>query len=220
MKVEEKKQALLLRKNGKSINEIREILNISKASASLWVRDVVLTNNQKKLLSKKGRSVASIEKRRISRIKNTKEKSDIIIKTAKKEITNISQDDLKIIGIVLYLGEGGKTKRGIARLTNSDPAIIKIIMRFFREICLVPENKFRGHIHTFSQTNIKKSEKYWSEISQIPMSQFYKTYTKLSSASKNRRNTLPYGTFDVSVNDTQLFLKILGWMEKLKELTI
>jgi len=220
MKVNEKKRAIILRKQGKSISEIKNILNISKASVSLWVRNIVLTEKQKSLLSQNGRSIDSIEKRRISRIANTKKKSDFAIEVAKKEIVNISPKDLKIIGIALYLGEGGKTKRGIARITNSDPDIIRIIMKFFREICLVPEYKFRGHIHTFSQANIKNSEKYWSEISKIPIKQFYKTYIKTSVASKNKRNTLPYGTFDVSVNDTQLFLKILGWMEKLKELTI
>lgn len=220
MKIKEKNKAIILRKQGKSINEITNILKVSKASISLWVRDVVLSKEQRNLLSKNGRSVASIEKRRISRIANTKKKTDIVVERAKKEITNISQNDLKIIGIVLYLGEGGKTKRGIARITNSDPSVIKITMRFFREICLVPEHKFRGHIHTFSKTNIEKAEQYWSEVSKIPVSQFYKTYVKPSSAGKNKRNTLPYGTLDVSVNDTQLFLRILGWMEKLKELII
>ncbi len=220
MKVNEKRRAIILRRQGKSINEIKNVLNVSKASVSLWVRDVVLNEKQKSLLSQNGRSVNSIEKRRVSRIANTKKRSDLIINGAKKEISNISQNDLKMIGIALYLGEGGKTKRGIARLTNSDPDIIKIIMKFFREICLVPEEKFRGHIHTFSQTNVKNSEKYWSEVSQIPINQFYKTYIKRSNASKNKRNTLPYGTLDVSVNDTKLFLTILGWMERLKELII
>lgn len=220
MKVNEKRRAIDLRKQGKSINEIREILNVSKASVSFWVRDIILTKEQKKLLSKNGRSIASIEKRRISRIINTKKRSDLVIKDAKEEIKNISFKDLKNIGIALYLGEGGKTKRGIVRLTNSDADIIKIIMRFFREVCEVPENKFRGHIHTFSKSNMKKSEKYWSNVSNIPINQFYKTYIKKSIAGKNKRNTLPYGTFDVSINDTKLFLKILGWMEKIKELII
>ena len=220
MKLNEKLRARTLRQQGRSINEIKTVLGVSKASISLWVRDIILTSKQKNSLSKNGRSIASIEKRRLSRIANTKNKTNIAVEIAKKEIVYISQNDLKIIGISLYLGEGGKTKRGIARLTNSDPAIIKIIMRFFREICKVKESKFRGHIHTFSKNNREESEKYWSKISGIPINQFYKTYVKPSSASKNKRNTLQYGTFDVSVNDTQLFLKIFGWMEKLKELII
>lgn len=220
MKVVEKEGARALRRQGKSINEITNILKVSKASVSLWVREVILTPEQKNLLSKNGRSVASIEKRRINRIANTKRKTDLITEMAKKEINIISQNNLKMIGIALYLGEGGKTKRGIARITNSDPAVIKIVMRFFREICLVPEHKFRGHIHTFSKANVKNAEEYWSEVSGIPTRQFYKTYIKPSRAGKNKRNTLPYGTFDVSVNDTQLFIRIIGWIEKMKELII
>ena len=47
MKVEEKNRAIGLRKQGKSMNEIVKEIGVSKASVSLWVRDVVLTKNQK-----------------------------------------------------------------------------------------------------------------------------------------------------------------------------
>ncbi len=40
-------------------------------------------------------------------------------------------------------------------------------MRFLREICRVPENKFRASIHTFTHANVEKTEKYWSKISRI-----------------------------------------------------
>ena len=82
----------------------------------------------------------------------------------------------------------------------------------------MPENKFRGHIHTFEHANIEDTEKYWSKMTGIPRTQFYKTYIKPSSASLQKRNALPFGTFDLSVNDTKLLLTILGWMEKIKEL--
>ena len=108
----------------------------------------------------------------------------------------------------------------MARISNSDPLIIKIMMRFFREICEVQENKFRGHIHTFEHADINKTERYWSKISGIPKNQFFKTYTKPSSASLQKRNTLPFGTFDICICDTRLFLTIKGWIEKIKELTI
>ena len=38
---------------------------------------------------------------------------------------------LKLIGIILYLGEGGKTSRGMVSLANSDPAVIKIMIQNF-----------------------------------------------------------------------------------------
>lgn len=219
MKLAEKEKARALRKRGYSINQIVKDTGFSKASVSVWVRDIILTKSQKNKLSEKGRSVESIEKRRISRLTNENKRKRGIIDEAKRDFDKISTKELKLIGIILYLGEGAKTmKQGRASIANSDPDVIKIFAKFLREICNVPENKFRGQIHTFTHANIEKTENYWSKITGIPRKQFYKTYTKPSSASLQKRKTLPFGTFDLSVNDTKLLLTILGWIEKIKEL--
>lgn len=220
MKLIEKEKARTLRKKGYSINQIVKEAGLTKASVSIWVRDIVLTTAQKKRLSERGRSIESIEKRRLFRLSNELAKRQVIIDEAKKDYINISFEQLKLIGIILYLGEGGKTERGTARISNADPQVIKIMMRFFREVCNVPEGKFRGNIHTFTHANVVKTEKYWSKISGIPRNQFHKTYIKPSSASLQKRYTLPYGTFSINVCDTKLFLTIMGWIEKVKELTV
>lgn len=220
MKLIEKEKARILRKRGYSINQIIKEAGFSKGSVSAWVRDVVLTNTQKKKLSENGRSVASVEKRRISRLFNENKKRQIIIDDAKRAFVKISLEELRLIGIILYLGEGTKTTKGTVAIANSDPAVIKIMVRFLKEVCQVPDIKLRGHIHTFTHANIKKTEKYWSQITGIPRKQFYKTYIKPSSASLQKRKTLPFGTFDLSVNDTRLFLTIMGWIEKIKELVL
>ena len=220
MKLIEKEKARALRKKGYSINQIIKETGLSKASVSVWVRDIILTKTQRKKLSERGRSVESIEKRRINRLFNENKKRQIIINEAKKDFTCISLKELKLIGTILYLGEGSKTTKGTVVVANSDPIVIKIMARFLREVCKVPENKFRGHIHTFTHANIEKTEKYWSQITGIPRRQFYKTYIKPSSASLQKRKTLPFGTFDLSVCDTKLLLTIMGWIEKIKELSI
>ena len=220
MKLIEKEKARALRKRGKSINQIVKEAGLTKSSVSLWVRDIVLTKAQKNKLSERGRSVESIEKRRLVRLSNEQAKRQVVIDKAKKDFNFISLEQLKLVGIILYLGEGGKTERGIARLSNSDPVVIKIMMRFFREICEVPEEKFRGNVHTFAHADVEKTEKYWSKITGIPRSQFHKTYIKPSSASLQKRYTLPFGTFSINVCDTKLFLTIMGWIERIKELTV
>jgi len=96
----------------------------------------------------------------------------------------------------------------------------QIMMRFFREVCKVKDSRFRANVHAFSHTNVEKTEKYWSKITGIPRCQFQKTYVKASSASLQKRHTLPYGTFTINVCDTSLFLTIMGWIEKIKELTV
>jgi len=220
MKVIEKEKARALRKKGYSLNQIVKEEKFSKASVSIWVRDIVLTKKQKKKISKRGRSVESIEKRRINRLFNEQCKRQTIIDEAKKDFSSISLEELKIIGIILYLGEGAKTNKGTVSVANSDPAVIKIMVRFLKEVCKVPENKLHGHIHTFEHANVELTEKYWSKTTGIPRKQFYKTYIKPSSASLQKRKTLPFGTFDLSVSNTKLFLTIMGWIERIKELII
>ncbi len=111
---------------------------------------------------------------------------------------------------MLYWAEGGKTQR-LVRFSNADPEMIKIMMTFFRKICLVPEVKFRGYIHIHPHLKHEEAEKYWSAVSKIPLEQFFKTYRKPNKSSQNKKDSLIYGTFDIYVLDTELFLKITGW---------
>lgn len=220
MKYLEKQKSILLRRKGRSIKEIARLVRVAKSSVSAWVRNVPLNSKQILFLKKKGFTSEVIEKRRQKRLFNESVKREAIMLEGGREIANISRNDLRLIGLSLYWGEGGKTQHGSARISNSDPAVIKTMMRFFREICLVKEKRFRGHIHIHSHLNAKKAEEYWSKISGIPKNQFYKTYTKPSIASQNKKDTLPYGTFDIYVCDTKLFLRIIGQIEKIKKILL
>ena len=59
---------------------------------------------------------------------------------------------------MLYWAEGGKTRKGMVRFSNSDPEMIKIMMAFFRKVCNAPKEKFRGYIHIHPHLNHKKQK--------------------------------------------------------------
>ena len=105
-----------------------------------------------------------------------------------KEAQLLINDPLWCVGTALYWGEGGKTQQ-LVRISNSDAFVLKIMMRYFIEICNVPMSKFRGHVHAYQHSEVSKIEAYWSNITNIPVSSVFKTYTKPSSASKHKRNT-------------------------------
>jgi len=195
------------------MNEIKDKLRVSKSSISLWVRNIKLTDDQKRALSQKGLTKESIERRRATRLSRENARRQIIVDAAREEIDTLSELELKLIGVALYWAEGGKTNRGSVQLSNGDPRIIRLMMKFFKKICKVPKEKFRAHIHIHPHLNIKKAENYWSSISGIPLNQFYKTYSKPNKASQNKKDSLPFGTFDIYVHSTELFLKIKGWIE-------
>lgn len=212
MKELKKIESINLRKQGYSINSIASKLSVAKSSVSLWVRNVELTPSQISKLKASGYTNIAIEKRRNSRLLGEFNKRNEIIENAKQSITKISKKELWLIGTMLYWAEGGKTQR-MVRFSNGDPEMIKIMMQFFRQVCKVPESKFRGYIHIHPHLDHLSAENHWSEITAIPISQFFKTYRKTNISSKGKKDTLPYGVLDVYVLDTNLFLKITGWAQ-------
>lgn len=212
MKSKEKEAARRLRSLGYSLKEIVAELKVAKSSVSIWVRDIELTFQQKQTLTEKSLKKELIERRRATRLTNENARRQIIIDFAKEQIKIISDRELWLIGVMLYWAEGGKTQR-IVRFSNSDPEMIKIMMSFFRKVCKVPEEKFRGYIHIHPHLDFKHSERFWSETTGIPLNQFYKTYRKMNVASKHPRDNIPLGTLDIYITSTELFLKIKGWVE-------
>lgn len=103
--------------------------------------------------------------------------------------------------------------------TNSDPEMIKVFLRFLREICEVPESKIQAHLRIYKHLSEAEVIKYWKEITSINQNNFKKSYCGISKSSQNKKpyNRLQYGTIQIRVNDTNLFHKITGWIEGIKE---
>jgi hypothetical protein len=183
---------------------------------SVWVRDVPLS--KKTMISIKNRShtAAAVEKRREARLRNEDHKRNVALSKAVDEIPTLTGRELFLIGIALYWGEGTKKKRGVAEFTNSDPVMVKVMKRFFVEVCGVPKEKFRGHVYIHSHLTPLKAVEYWSKVSGLPMRQFHKTSIQKNVKSV-QKDTLPYGTFALSVYDTNLKIRIEGWIKGLGE---
>lgn len=208
MKLDEKFAAIKLRKGGLSYPTILKTVNVSRSTLSLWLRDIELTpQQQKKLLI--GREIsryAAAKKKKELRVLKTKE----IIKSSKEDVPNLVGSSLFTTGLALYWAEGTKNSSESVRFANSDENMIKIIMRWFREVCSVPEKKFRIQIHMHELHCRSDLEKFWSKITGIPHNQFYKTYIKKTSLGQ-RRNILYNGTCSITVSNKNLFRKITGW---------
>lgn len=210
MKLNEKIEAIHLRKLGKSYSEIHKQVNVSKSTLSLWLRDIKLTPEQKRrlyvVLQQKNayRLAKANQQKRIERTKK-------VVSEAKREAKLFLKNPLFLSGLMLYWAEGSKrdTDEKI-KFSNSDPAMIKFIMIWFRKICKVPEKKFRIALHIHVLHCRKDLEKYWSKIASIPLNQFQKTLIKPTSL-KHRKNLLYNGTCNIIISDKDLFRRIKGW---------
>lgn len=201
-----------LRTKGFSFSEImRKIPNLAKGTLNGWLKDIELTEQQKQRLldnikrgAEKGRLKGAFSNRR-KRIENTKS----ILKSAITEAIEKINNPLFSMGAMLYWAEGDKTLERVG-FTNSDPFMIKFMMKWLREICEVPETRFRIALTIMTLHNRKESENFWSEITMIPLNQFNKTRIK-ETPLKGKRNPSYMGTCRIIVSDKNLFRKIIGW---------
>lgn len=208
MKLSEKIKALKLRKKGISYSEIMKSVSVSKSTLSFWLRDITLNRKQKNRILH-GLDIsrnAAGELRRRQRL----EKTEVIIDNAKTEFLNLIKKPIFLVGLSLYLAEGDKNAQERVKFTNSDPKLISIMMRWFREICEVPNKKFRIALHIHNLHISDDVKNYWSNLTNIPTGQFYALYVK-ESTLRTRRNILYNGTCSVIVNSRDLFRRITGW---------
>lgn len=209
MKLKEQIKARRLRKMGKSYSEILKKVKVSKGTLSIWLRDIKLAPEQKERLYKTLIQKGAYKGAKIKQ-ENRIRKTEQIINEAKKEARKLSKNPLFLAGLMLYWAEGDKAKNEIVKFSNSDPNMIDLMMKWFRTMCDVSEKKFRIALHIHELHHRKNIEKYWSKITNIPLTQFHKTFIKPTSL-KHRKNRLYNGTCAIRINDVNLFRKIKGW---------
>ncbi len=174
-----KNQVQTLRKSGKTYSEIQKYLNtkIPKSTISYWCRELPLPFGYERKIA--GYNKYNLDKARkiaLAVIKENRNKYLESISDRNKHLIN-ELDNLntaKIALAMLYLGEGSKTNRASLMFGNSDPLVIGLFLRLLRNCYKINESKFRCTLQCRADQNIEELEKFWSNITKIPMSQFYK----------------------------------------------
>jgi len=214
-----------LRKKGRTYTEIANTLKVPKSTVAWWLRGGVkipkslekqmLERSRKKWrrnINEFNKVYAKIRSEKAAKIREKyKEK-------AAKEIKKISKKNLRLIGSALYWAEGSNHRNSL-RFANSDPMMIKVIMKFFREICNIPDRKIKARIHLYPQTNQPKAINYWKNITSLPKCNFQTPQIQISRASKRKRpiNTLPYGTLHLTICNTEATCRAKGWVRGIYE---
>lgn len=227
----DKNKALRLRLQGRSYNEITGLLGVPKSTLSDWFTGLQLPEPARDRIAKRvyEGSVRALIKRNVNQTRLAESRARQTRESSKKEISKISENELFFIGTALYWAEGYKrliTRNGKTKtchpvcLSNSDPALVKVYMRFLREVCHVPEEKISAEVRIYQHQNEAFLLNFWSGITDLPYSKFKKFYYGISLSSQHKRpfNVLPYGTIQIRVNNTELYHRIMGWIEGLSRI--
>ena len=179
-----KEKAINLRKEGLSYSEILRQIPVAKSTLSLWLRSVGLSKQQKQKLTEK--KIASMQRGAIAKRNQRIQLSEKIKSESRAEIKSINQKELMLIGAALYWAEGSKEKennigQGMI-FSNSDPFMIKLFLKWLKEILKVKSNYIipEIYIHENSKNNIKEVIRYWSGMINVPEMEFSRIYFKSS----------------------------------------
>lgn len=124
---------------------------------------------------------------------------------------------LKVVGVMLYWGEGYKASKSMVDFANSDKDMIQLFLKFLRRVCGIDEKKFRVYCYFYANQDIKKNIEFWSKITRIDKKQFTKPYIR-HDFRKDKLDKMPYGLIHIRYSDKKLLNLIKEWIGEYKKI--
>lgn len=131
-----------------------------------------------------------------------------------KKILTSQEKILKIAGVMLYWAEGSQWHgEVIVDFANSNPDMIKIFLAFLRKVCGIDEEKLRAYLYCYSDQDPRQLVKFWSNLTNIPLSHFTKPYIR-KDFKVSKSGKMKYGLIHIRYNDKKLLLLIKDWINQ------
>jgi hypothetical protein len=200
-----------LRREGRSIKSIARELHIAQSTASVWVRDVALTPEQRTRLDR------SSDARRAGLLVQTKRAraARLQAQAIGRMIAGIDEP-LHWAGCMLFWAEGSK-KRNSVLFTNSDDGMMRLFLQFLRECYDVADEQIVLTINCFlgNGKSLTEIEEWWLERLELPPSCLRRsTVNRPSRSSKGVHRPLTHGTARVAVYSTRIVQTIYGAIQE------
>jgi hypothetical protein len=114
----------------------------------------------------------------------------------------------KELGLMLYWGEGDKTKNYFVALTNTNPDVLFYFVSWLRKYFELDESKLKLRLYLWDDLDELRAKKFWSKLLGIPIANFTKSYLSHSKA-KIRKRKHEYGVCRVSYGSKKMMSEIM-----------
>ncbi len=210
-----KLEVIRLRKQGKTYSEITKEVgrDIPKGTLSYWCHGLNLPLKARMRLTAAAKR--STQKARILALEANRGKREKYLKSVIDRNIHLAKvardkDTAKLMLAMLYLGEGGKTlQRASLLFGNSNPLIIGLFLRLLRYCYLIDERKFRCTLQCRADQDIRRLERFWSNITNIPPQQFYKAQIDPRTKGKVTKNKNYKGVCRIDFFSADIFTDLI-----------
>ncbi len=210
--VQEKEKAVKLRKSGLSYAEILKQVPVAKSSLSLWLKDLPLTKEEKKVLKKRAdnnisrgrvKAASELRKRRLEREK-------VWLNEAGHIFDKYKDNPLFHAGVSMYWAEGAKTSNRWM-LINTDVDVIEMMIVWLKKYFKVIDQDIMFRLYIHKPYADGSCEKWWRQRLGVSSDRFLKTVIK-PTIHKSKQKAGHHGCLRIEVkNSKNLFfsMKIL-----------
>jgi hypothetical protein len=199
-----------------SVKEIARVVGAAPSTVSLWVRDVPLSPEQLESLRQRNPAY----NRQLRGANGNAVRWRAVRFAYQQEGREMARDGgwLFVAGVMLYWAEGDKSHRNAARISNSDPEVLKLFVRFLRDCLGVSDDKMRVTCHLFADhlERQREIEQFWLDELGLPRDLLCKSFVNVYSkySQKKRKGRLRYGTTRVTVHSTRALQIIYGAIQE------
>ncbi len=130
---------------------------------------------------------------------------------AQEWVGDLRDRDLAMFALALYAGEGAK-RDGSVIFANSDPALVRVFLRYLRSEFAVEEDKLRVRLYLHADLDLETAVSFWSDVTAIRREQFTKAYRAEPDATL-RHNRHVHGCVGVVVHSRSLHRRVMARIE-------
>jgi hypothetical protein len=208
MKTAAQEQARHLRSvEGRSVKEIAKLVGISQSSASVWVRDIRLTDDQRDALFERAQRLRNRSRSAHFRARR------LAFQEQGRALARRNNPG-HAAGCMLYWAEGAKSRNAM-QFVNSDPAMVRYFVQFIRTHFGTPDEAFRLDCNLFAD-HVERQleiEQFWLDTLRLPASCLRKSTVNVYS-KHSQKKLLPYGTVRVCIHSTRVIQSIYGSIQE------
>lgn len=195
-----------------SIPKIAKVVRASKSSVSGWVKDIELTEEQLNALKSKGQKKVAERNKTEKRKRQNKHQ-----KKGAQRVGKLSNREFMLVGATLYWGEGHKTPNGVVGLTNADPMVISLFVKWLHIFFNVSLDKMKIQLNIHSDMDEVASKNFWKQVTGFSDKQFYKTQIAKNTVAGIKKKQNYRGTATVRLCNTNLQFEIQGMLKQLAD---
>ncbi|MCZ7439884.1 helix-turn-helix domain-containing protein [Micromonospora sp. WMMC241] len=189
---EARAEALRLRADGRSVNQIAEQFGVAKSTAYQWVRHLPLDPDPATAERRRAHSKAMTDARWGAYRESRDAEQAVERARAAGVVGELSERDLLVLGAAIYWCEGAKSKPWRRPVTmqfvNTDPGLLALFLRLL-EVCGVDRAVPTYRVSIHESADAEAAVRWWARRLRLPLERFGRTVLKRHNPTTVRRNT-------------------------------